>query len=76
MQADRDDALDKSKFNISQVRVMTKNTNKTVDNTNKTVQDTQSAVHGAREREEATKKRYEADVNDAHLRELQNDILF
>ena len=48
--------------------------NKTVDNANKTVQDAQSAVHGAREREESTKERAEADVNAAHVRELQTAI--
>ena len=67
--------LYKSKVEISQVRVMKNNTKKTVDSANKTVQDTQAAVHGAGEREEAPKKRDEADMNAAHVRELQTDIL-
>ena len=54
---------------------MKNNTKKTVDSANKTVQDTQAAVHGAGEREEAPKKRDEADMNAAHVRELQTDIL-
>ena len=76
MQSERDDALDQSKVYRVQVQVMKKNTKKTLDNANKPVQNAQYSVYGARERDDATKKRYEADVNDAHLRELQNDILF
>ena len=47
MKAERDDALDQSKFDRSQVRVMKKKTKKTVYNTNKTVQYVQSAVHNS-----------------------------
>ena len=51
---------------------MKKKTKKTLKNAPPKVQHVQSAVHGAQEREEATKKRSEADVNDAHVRELKN----
>ena len=67
MQSERDDALDQSKVCRSQVRVMKKNTKKTLDNAIKPVQNAQYVVYGAREREDATKKISEDDVNAAHV---------
>ena len=74
MQAERNDALYQSKVDRSQVRVVKKNTKKTVDNYPHKVQDAQSAVHGAQEREEDTTEKAEADVNAAHVRELKTTL--
>ena len=74
IQAERNDALYQSKVDRSQVRFMKKKTKKTVANTNKIVQYAQYEVHGARQRKGATKKRAEADVNAAHVRELQTAL--
>ena len=46
MQYERDDALNQSNFDRSQLQVMEKKAKKTLDNSNKTVQDAQSIFHG------------------------------